>query len=620
MKNLVPAILAVVSLAAVGCNRNRLAATTGGPIDPGMIALRVDVSPNPSAKGQTVTVDASASWGAFTSFEFDFGDGSPVVIQPSPAVTHVYDVLNHADTHYPVKVRGIIGDGDRNFLGDLLVKDLPPTVTQVDSGADQRAVIGEWIHVIGENFTASPLPVIVVDGQPATAINLIDDQHLDFRTPPRARAGVRALSITWDAYPAYTNTLDVRRFATETSARYDKVWFLDVAPNETLTNPGFSIPVTDASVVKLSPDGSTAYVDDGRFNFLTHGTITIIDLTADGHPAVHGTMAAGTGPLFDIETAANAPVLAAGDQLGITLFDIRDPLNPVQGGYASALFAGDPANDVAACDLAVSPDGHRVVALNALSAQARIFDINPTTYQFVNPLTPVRRDVGPKTQNAAISSDGRTLYVLGGGGPGAVPMDLSDPRAANLSAIDLTSDTMVAGPYLLSNLNGTNPVAPVPFDLAVSRNDPSAVYVTTLDQGFTTLFNLLDTLVNDFTLQHLLDVISFLAGDGLNFGRTWPISGANTNGAALGVPMQESWAAPTAADLLYNDHKLVQSSFRLSYDSNSGNFHFDTGSTEIDLATHTSIYTSLATEDLTFDAVFGLFQPPFSFGDVVLQP
>src|SRR6059058_506426 len=105
MKRLSAAILGLLAIS--GCNRNRLAAGNGfGPIDPNAIALRVDVNPNPSQKGATVTVDCSASWGAFTSYQFDFGDGSPVFTQASPITTHVYDVINHADTHYPIKVKG----------------------------------------------------------------------------------------------------------------------------------------------------------------------------------------------------------------------------------------------------------------------------------------------------------------------------------------------------------------------------------------------------------------------------------------------------------------------------------------------------------------------------------
>lgn len=604
----------------VGCGRDKNGAgTTPTPEPTPAYVLTLSANPNPVDMGQVVTVDASASPSSFSSFSFDFGDGSAPVAQVAAAATHTYGVLNQQDTTYTIRVKGFF-DGGAGFVEatlPILIKDLPPSVQTMDTGSDKKAVIGEWIHLAGKNFFTAP--TVTVDGVASTYVEILDDENLRFRVPATSRADVRDLKVEWTGYAPYLNELDVKRYALATSARHDKVWFLDVAGNETITNAGSALDLVDAATVKISADGSTAYVTDGRFAFLSEGTISIIDLTNDGAPVKTGEIAVGTGPLFDIETATDAPILVAGDSFGFTVFDTADPLVPVKIGYTSALFGGDPVNDVAACDLAVSADGTRVVALNAFSAQARIFKLDG--FQVMNAAAPVRINVGPKTQDAAISDDGNILYVMGGGGEGAVPMDLSDPRAATISAISLPNDSLVAVPYKLSDLNANAPVARIPFDLAVSRLDPSKIYVTTLDEGFSEMFDLLDAFLTNPTITNFAALIVFLNGDGLSLGMTVPVSGANTASPTLLAPMQETFTAPTSADLLYNDHRMLQSSFRLWYDSENDEFIFQTGVSAVNLqAGNNSVFLPFQTETLGFEAVFGLLQAPLSFGDVVFQP
>ncbi|HVO29386.1 MAG TPA: hypothetical protein VMV18_01565, partial [bacterium] len=589
-------------------------------------AVHVSVSPNPANKFATVTIDASASVGSYNWFEFDFGDGTAHVQQAGASTTHQYDVVNFQDTTYTVKVTGQRASGNPVVgTANLLVKDLPPQVTAIDPGSDKKGVIGEWIKVAGANFYSTP--TITVDGQTAAHVEVIDTANLRFRVPPASRAGTRDVFFTFTGYAPQKMTLDVKRYAVATSARYGNVYLMDVDQNEAVTDTTLRLPVTNASTVKISPDGSTAYVTDGRFNFLSTGTITILDLTSNSGPAVVGSIQAGNGPLFDIEPAANAPLLVAGDAFGIYLFDVSDPLHPVQKEYDSILFAGDPVNDVGAADIAVTPDGSKIAVLNALDSEARLF--TQTNFHVTNANTPKRVSVGPKTQKAAISDDGNTLYVLGGGGEGAVPMDLSDPRAANITAIDIHDGTLasapvMAGPYLLSDMNATNVIAPVPFDLAISRSNAHNVYVTTLDQGFTTLFNDLSNLVNNPSIANLITLVNFLATGGLNFGDTISVLNADGAGRSLGTPYQSTLTAPTAADLLFNDHVMLQSSFRIWYDSSAdngnGSLVFQTGATAVNSFNHTSTYMPFETEDLSFGAVLGLFAPPFSFGDCAFQP
>lgn len=614
----------LVLIALTGCGRRHDSGASSGDygyIDPNLEAVQLDVSPNPAAKFATVTIDASGSFGNITGFEFDFGDGTPHVSQTSPIATHAYDVVNYADTHYMIHVRGWLdASASVEASKDLLVKDLPPALTTLDSGADKKAVIGEWVYANGKNFLG--LPAITVDGVPATNVVALDVEHLKFRVPPTSRAGDRAVVLTWPGYAPVTDTLTVKRFAVATSSRFDRVYVMDVSATEAITDTGIRLDVADAATVKLSPDGSTAYVTNGRFNFLSTGTVTMIDMTADNQPVIANTFSVGSGPLYDIEPAAKSPLLVAGDAFGIYLFDVSDPLVPVQRGYVSALFSGDPLNDVAAADIAVSPDGTKIAVLNALSAQARVF--TQSNFAVANALTPVRINVGPKTQKAAISEDGNTLYVLGGGGEGAVPMDLSDPRAANVTAADISAvgnsiAPLMAGPYRLSDINANVVVAPIPMDLAISRSNPHRVYVTTLDQGFTTLFNKLSAFVNNLSWNALADLITFLNGGGLNFGHTNPITGADSS-PVLGLAFQTNFTAPTAADLLYNDRRMLQSSFHLTWDSNNSWFVFQTGATALDTTSHAGSFMVFETESLDFNAAFALLTPPFSFGDVAFQP
>lgn len=600
-----------------GCGRQESGAGDGGnpfgPIDPDLFSVVLTVSPNPAVRYETVTLDASSSLGGLSSYEFDFGDGSPVLAQAGPIATHAYDVVNYQDTTYVVKVTACDEAGVCDTAGaTLLVKDLPPSVAVVDAGDDGRGVIGEWISVIGKNFLTAP--AVTVDGVPSQFVELLDSENIRFRVPPAARAGLRDVVISFPGYPPATSQIDVRRFAVVTSAAYDRLYVFDVTGTEAVVDTGIRLDIPDASTVKISPEGSTAYITNGRFNFET-GTVQVVDLTADGGPAVIAAFDVGAGPLYDAEVSPGRPLMVAGDAFGIHLFDTTDPQAPSKFNYTSALFNGDPLNDVAAVDIAINRAGDRVAVLNAWNAEARIFHLNGNAV--VNALAPVRIDVGPATQDAAMSDDGSILYVLGGGGEGAVPPVLDNPTLATLTAIDATTGTVLKEPYQLSSLNGGNPVTPIPFDLAVSRTNPNKVYVTTLDEGFSELFRLLQDLANG-DLGALLDIFLFLANDGLSFGATWPINNASTT-PSLGIPLQESFTAPTSAELLYNDRRMLQSSFQVYLDSND-NLVFRTGVTVINMQTNTSTFLPVETQQIGFDVLFDLFQPPFSFGDVSIQP
>lgn len=612
-------VLLSLSLLSSGCGRKDSGASDPGgpgPIDTDLFNVVISVSPNPADRFETVTLDASSSHGGLTSFKFDYGDGSPVVTLTSPITTHAYDVQTVGqDSTYVVKLEACDAEGRCDTAGaTLLVKDLPPSVANVNPGPDGRGVIGEWILLEGKNFLT--MPAITVAGVPAEHVEIIDAEHVRFRVPPAVGAGPRTVSVTFAGYQPFNGSIDVRRFAIVTSAGFNKAYLFDVTSVESFVDTGIRLDLDDASVVKISPEGSTAYINNGRFAFLGTGTVQVVDLTADGQPLVIDEFDVGAGPLFDIEVSPKRPLFVAGDALGIHLFDVADPQQPANFNYVSALFAGDPLNDVAAVDVAINRAGDRVAVLNAFNAQARIFTLNGNAV--TNALNPVRVNVGPATQDAAMTDDGSILYVLGGGGEGAFPPVLGNPTLSTITAINADTGAILQGPYQLSSLNSGNAVTPIPFDLAVSRSNPDKVYVTTLDEGFSELFDILDEIFNG-DLSAILDLILFLSNDGLSFGATWPINNASSN-PSLGLPMQESMTAPTAAELLYNDHRMLQSSFRVWWDDNEDTLIFQTGATVINTTTGASSFLPLETEEIGFDALFNLFQPPFSFGDVSIQP
>src|SRR5205085_2378261 len=123
-----------------------------------------------------------------------------------------------------------------------------------------------------------------------------------------------------------------------------------------------------------------------------------------------------------------------------------------------------------------------------------IFKLNGN--QVTNATLPIRVNCGAGTQDAAMSDDGSILYVLGGGGEGAVPPILGQPTLASITAINADTGAILKGPYSLSSLNGGQAVTPIPFDLAVSRSNPNKVYVTTLDEGFSEMFDILGDIFN----------------------------------------------------------------------------------------------------------------------------
>lgn len=608
-----------LSILSTGCGRKDSGANDpGGPgaIDTDLFNIVLTVSPNPADKFETVTLDGSASHGGLVSFKFDFGDGSPVATLTTPTTTHAYDVQTLGqDSTYVVKLEACDASGRCDTAGaTLTVKDLPPSVANVNPGPDGRGVIGEWVQLEGKNFLSEP--VITVGGVVAEHVEIIDDEHVRFRVPAAVAAGVRPVIVTFTGYQPFTGSIDVRRFAVVTSAGFNKAYIFDVTSVESFVDTGIRLDIDDASTIKISPEGSTAYINNGRFAFLGTGTIRTVDLTADGAPAVIDEFDVGAGPLFDIEVSPKRPLFVAGDALGIHLFDSTDPQNPAGFNYVSALFAGDPLNDVAAVDIAINRAGNRVAVLNAFNNQARIFTLNGNAV--TNATNPVRVNCGAGTQDAAMSDDGSILYVLGGGGEGAFPPIFGQPLLSSLTAINADSGAILAGPYSLASLNGGNVVTPIPFDLAVSRSNPNKVYVTTLDEGFSEMFALLEQVFNG-DLSAILDLIIFLSNDGLSFGATYAINNASTS-PSLGAPMQQAFTAPTAAELLYNDRRMLQSSFRVWYDDAEGDFIFQTGATVINTMTNQSSFIPLETEVIGLNALFNLFQPPFSFGDVSIQP
>jgi hypothetical protein len=286
-------------------------------------------------------------------------------------------------------------------------------------------------------------------------------------------------------------------------------------------------------------------------------------------------------------------------------------------------------SELAPTAVAVSPDGLRIAFLSTFNDRVRFYSVTPTGPIYDAAFV----EVGPNTQDLAVHRDLELLYVLGGGGEGAIPPDLSFDNTT-LTVVDFAGSpaTNYHGEGTFLELGSA---VAAPIELAVG---PSGMaYVTTLDQNFGDVFGALEDLAanpgNVGAWQTMLESIS-----GIGFGSTVPVSGILEAEPAVG----EGWFTPfgfqagldvrydeamyigTAIGLgttleLLTEGELIHLSLDLDYAVVIGDMV--EGTVEV-IPQFSEAVVSYIDFQLNYDVapLVRLLLPPYAFGDAAIQP
>ena len=619
----------------VGCPDEELDDDTYDPYgegdEPGEVAASLVVDPDAIFVGETVEFDAGAStdsWGVeawysdcdLFEFQWDFGDGET-------GTTEIY-FTDHTYTEvgtYTVTLT-VVGPGGEDTTTDEVEVMYPlPNVDQVDVSVDGAAVIGEWIAVLGSEFREENLPTATFGGTAvATQLRFVHDTEFLIRVPPRSPSGTQPLALDFPEDDGGDTEVDiwVKRYAVATDSFHDTVSFVSFGDHPDFQQESQDLDVADATLVKITGDGATAIIGDGRWDVNITPTLNFVDLTADFQPAVtHIASDIGLGPLFDIATAVDIAVIA--DAIGINVIDLSDPYNPYSVGRTNY-----PLEDLAATDVELTPDGTLAVVLGTFDDTVRFYEIDFYGATLIGDIV----QAGDGIQDVQITDDGQYAYVLSGGGEGALPPDL------NLGNTCVTVVDLAAAPYANYLGDGVcvgiDDHAPIPFDLALATD--YSTYISSFDQNFGNVATAFEDIFNDpADLGAWEDLLDSLVN--LSWGGVVEVTGVQT-----GAPVQgQSWFLPyglqTGLDVRYDELFYVSAGIYLDFVYDLENIldpfaaitmtngvavvNIETGDvTDIVLGSDPILYYENFQLDYDYMPLVTLLLPPYSFGDVAIQP
>jgi PKD repeat protein len=620
--------IGVVVLALVGCE-DTSSVSGGEPLrgdliaDPAVVQIGFPVRLDAGESTDSHGTAARFSDSIFDEFAWDFGDGG-LLVTDEYATHHVYA----APGTYTATVTAIEGEQEATAQVTVTVNHPPPTVLEVDVSGDDKAVIGEWITVEGRGFRAENLPAVDFDGIDAPHVVFDSEFRLLVQVPIRAASGWTTVSIDFPQDDAGDTAADVwvTRYGLATDAWRGRTYIIEFGAGREAWMRSQSLELPNAAVVRISGDGSFALLGDARYQATAAPSVTVVDMTADHHPVAAADLTdLGVGPLFDIGIAADVPIAVVTDASGFVVLDLTDPVHPVQVGERETF----DFSELAPTAVAVSPDGLRIAFLSTFNDRVRFYSVTPTGPIYDAAFV----EVGPNTQDLAVHRDLELLYVLGGGGEGAIPPDLSFDNTT-LTVVDFAGSpaTNYHGEGTFLELGSA---VAAPIELAVG---PSGMaYVTTLDQNFGDVFGALEDLAanpgNVGAWQTMLESIS-----GIGFGSTVPVSGILEAEPAVG----EGWFTPfgfqagldvrydeamyigTAIGLgttleLLTEGELIHLSLDLDYAVVIGDMV--EGTVEV-IPQFSEAVVSYIDFQLNYDVapLVRLLLPPYAFGDAAIQP
>jgi len=623
-----PGLAVALALAGVGCED-----TTGlaGPDD-----LRADLVADPAIVqiGFPIRFDAGESTDStgtaarfsdahFDEFAWDFGDGD-LIVTDEYLIDHTYTQPGT----YTATVTVFEGDSDDVAEVEVTVNHPPPTVLEVDVSGDDKAVIGEWLTIEGRSFRESNVPDIDFDGTDAPNVVFDSDFRLLVQVPPRVASGWSTMRIDFPNENDGDASFDVwvTRYGLATDAWRGRTYIVEFGAGREAWMRSQSLELPNAAVARISGDGSFALIGDARFQATVAPSVVVVDMTADYHPVATADLTdLGVGPLQDIAIAADVPIAVVTDALGFVVLDLTDPADPVLVGERESF----DFSELAPTAVAVSPDGARIAFLSTFNDRVRFYSVTPTGPIYDSAFV----EVGPNTQDLGVLRDEELLYVLGGGGEGALPPDLSFDNTS-LTVVDFAGvpATNYHGEGTFLDLSGG---APVPIDMAVAPS--GTAYVTTLDENFGTVLAAVEAIAGNpgdiGAWQSLLESLS-----GLGFGSAVPVSGALEASLTVGdgwftpfgfqagidVRFDEGMYIGTAIGLgttleILTDGELLHLSLDLDY----GVVIADTVTGTVEVVPQFSEpIVSYIDFQLNYDLapLINLLLPPYAFGDAAIQP
>jgi PKD repeat protein len=579
-------------------------------------SVRLDAGDSVDAAG----VAAAFSDSAFTEFRFDFGDDTSFV-HDAFWIGHTYDVAGT----FTASVTVVEPAGEATAETTVEIRHIPPTVLAIDPGADRKAVIGEWITVEGRDFREANLPDVTFDGISAT-VEYESEWQLRVQVPTGVPSGPSQVEVDFpDENEGDTQQqVVVARYALATDSWRGRTNIVEFGDYETWTLLSQTLELPDAAVVKVSGDGRLALVGDGRFVANLNPTVLVVDLTTDYAPSVVAELTVGDGPLHGLAFARDEPVAVICDLSGFTLVDLSDPSQPQVIGDREAFDFGE----LGPTAVALNPDATKLAVLSTFNDRLRFYSLTPAGPVYEQ----ASLDVGPGTQGLANHPDGEHLYVLGGGGVGAIPADFN---------LGNTTLTVVAWEGLTAtNVHGDGsflPVGdtPVPIDLSIAPS--GTAYVSTFDSNFGAIGAAFGDIVGNPTdLGAWQDLIEGFTN--LGFGAVVPAAGAlggaitTAEGlfspfgfqAGVDVRFDEDVYVATALGLgwtleVLTGDELFQLSLDIDYGVAIGNLV--TGDVEV-VPLFTAPVVSYIDFNLQYDLgpILELLLPPYALGDVAIQP
>lgn len=598
----------------------------------GELHAAFEASPPQVYVAETIHFDAGTSVDAYgiesyysdceiVEFRWDFGDGD-VQTTDLYFVDHPYDTVGT----FTVSLTTVTEAGGQDSVsGEVSVLHPLPVVHEVDVSVDGAAIIGEWIRVIGENFRVENTPSFVFGGGPAAIqTQFVDDTEIQVRVPPKSPSGTQGLDIDFpeDDGGDTTELIWIKRYAVATDAFHDWVSFLSFGDGTEYLLENQGLNVEDATLVKITGDGATAIIGDGRWDINLTPTLVFVDLTSDFFPVITNiTTDIGVGPLFDIATAIDIAVVA--DAIGLNVIDLTDPYDPLDLGREDY-----PFEDMAATDVELTPDGELAVVLGTFDDSVRFYEVGFSGAT----LLPYELPAGAGIQDLQITEDGQFAYILSGGGEGAIPPDL-DLGNTCVTIIDLA----VQPP--LNFLGDDQCVAitehaPIPFDLTIARD--GTTYISSFDQNFAIVSQAFGDIIGDpLDINAWIDLIDALGG--LSFGGVVAVDNLFAGNPLVG----DSWFLPygfqTGLQVRFDEQLYVSTGIYLDFVASTENpldiFAAITMTNGMVVANLINgqvddvitgmdplLYYENLQLDYDYQPLLNLVLPPYSFGDVAIQP